>query len=262
MPADNASLLDTRVLSIAFTVSIAYSGFMTMAYFLIWYMVQQADRLREASKREHYEAMQTLQLQHMNERINEARQIKHNIRHHIQTLQALAAADDMPGITSYLEEMANHRLLQTIPMQYCEHASLNAVLVYYCDWIRHIGAEVDVKASVPQYLNINNAELCSMVGNLLENASEAIMKQQDGEKKLRVRIKYRTGPPASLFIVVDNTHDSSIMQVGDAFASTKHGGEGLGTATVRETAERHHGATSFDYDGTLFRASVMLCLDD
>ena len=109
-------------------------------------------------------------------------------------------------------------------MQYCEHASLNAVLVYYCDWIRHIGAEVDVKASVPQYLNINNAELCSMVGNLLENASEAIMKQQDGEKKLRVRIKYRTGPPASLFIVVDNTHDSSIMQVGDAFASTKHGG--------------------------------------
>lgn len=109
--------------------------------------------------------------------------------------------------------MANHRLLQPIPMQYCEHASLNAVLVYYCDWIRHIGAEVDVKASVPQYLNINNAELCSMVGNLLENASEAIMKQQDGEKKLRVRIKYRTGPPASLFIVVDNTHDSSIMQV-------------------------------------------------
>ena len=186
MPADNASLLDTRVLSIAFTVSIAYSGFMTMAYFLIWYMIQQADRLREASKREHYEAMQTLQLQHM----------------------------------------------------------------------------IDVTASVPQYLNINNAELCSMVGNLLENASEAIMKQQDGEKKLRVRIKYRTGPPASLFIVVDNTHDSSIMQVGDAFASTKHGGEGLGTATVRETAERHHGATSFDYDGTLFRASVMLCLDD
>lgn len=262
MPADNASLLDTRVLSIAFTASIAYSGFMTMAYFLIWYMIQQADRLREASKREHYEAMQTLQLQHMNERINEARQIKHNIRHHIQTLQALAAADDMPGITSYLEEMANHRLLHPIPMQYCEHASLNAVLVYYCDWIRHIGAEVDVKASVPQYLNINNAELCSMVGNLLENASEAIMKQQDGEKKLRVRIKYRTGPPASLFIVVDNTHDSSIMQVGDAFASTKHGGGGLGTATVRETAERHHGATSFDYDGTLFRASVMLCLDD
>ena len=88
------------------------------------------------------------------------------------------------------------------------------------------------------------------------------MKQQDGEKNLRVRIKYRTGPPASLFIVVDNTHDSSIMQVGDAFASTKHGVKVWAPPPVRETAERHHGATSFDYDGTLFRASVMLCLDD
>ena len=112
---------------------------------------------------------------------------------------------------------------------------------------------------MPQYLNINNAELCSMVGNLLENASEAIMKQQDGEKKLRVRIKYRTGPPASLFIVVDNTHDSPLCRLATLSPQTKHGGEGLGTATVRETAERHHGATSFDYDGTLFRASVMLC---
>lgn len=68
--------------------------------------------------------MQTLQLQHMNERINEARQIKHNIRHHIQTLQALAAADDMPGITSYLEEMANHRLLAAHP-----HAVLRTCFV-------------------------------------------------------------------------------------------------------------------------------------
>ena len=31
----------------------------------------------------------------MNERIREARQIKHNVRHHIHSLQALAAAEDM-----------------------------------------------------------------------------------------------------------------------------------------------------------------------
>ena len=123
MPADNASLLDTRVLSIAFTVSIAYSGFMTMAYFLIWYMIQQADRLREASKREHYEAMQTLQLQHMNERINEARQIKHNIRHHIQTLQALAAAALFGASTPLAKDL----LGGTDPVPALEAAAAQAV---------------------------------------------------------------------------------------------------------------------------------------
>ena len=139
-------------------------------------------------------------------------------------------------------------------MQYCEHASLNAVLVYYCDWVRHLGADVDVKAAVPQYININNAELCSMVGNLLENATEAITQQTQGERRLKVRIRYRSGPPAALFITVDNTY-------GD-LVSTKHGGTGLGTATVRETAERHHGTASFEHSDGMFHASVMLCLGD
>lgn len=130
MPADNSTLLDSHMLEIAFTVAVVYSCFMVLAYFLIWYMIQQSDRLLAARRRQHYEALQTLQLQHMNERIREARQIKHNVRHHIHSLQALAAAEDMDGIRSYLDEMSKHRLLQTAPMQYCEHASLNAVLVY------------------------------------------------------------------------------------------------------------------------------------
>ena len=265
MPVDNSTLLDSHMLEIAFTVAVVYSCFMVLAYFLIWYMIQQSARLLAARRRQHYEALQTLQLQHMNERIREARQIKHNVRHHIHSLQALAAAEDMDGIRSYLDEMSKHRLLQTAPMQYCEHASLNAVLVYYCDWVRHLGADVDVKAAVPQYININNAELCSMVGNLLENATEAITQQTQGERRLKVRIRYRSGPPAALFITVDNTYgeaDTSIEQIDGDLVSTKHGGTGLGTATVRETAERHHGTASFEHSDGMFRASVMLCLGD
>lgn len=111
MPADNSTLLDSHMLEIAFTVAVVYSCFMVLAYFLIWYMIQQSDRLLAARRRQHYEALQTLQLQHMNERIREARQIKHNVRHHIHSLQALAAAEDMDGIRSYLDEMSKHRLL-------------------------------------------------------------------------------------------------------------------------------------------------------
>ena len=87
------------------------------------------------------------------------------------------------------------------------------------------------------------------------------MIQSDGDKKLRVRIRYNDGPPASLFIVVDNSYDSSVTQVDVDFASSKHGGNGLGTMTVRETAERHGGTATFEYDGEMFKASVMLCLD-
>ena len=78
-------------------------------------------------------------------------------------------------------------------------------------------------------------------------------------------IRYRSGPPAALFITVDNTYgeaDTSIEQIDGDLVSTKHGGTGLGTDTVRETAERHHGTASFEHSDGMFRASVMLCLGD
>ena len=80
-----------------------------------------------------------------------------------------------------------------------------------------------------------------------------------------MRIRYRSGPPAALFITVNNTYgeaDTSIEQIDGDLVSTKHGGTGLGTATVRETAERHHGTASFEHSDGMFRASVMLCLGD
>ena len=104
-----------------------------------------------------------------------------------------------------------------------------------------------------------------VLGNLLENATEAITQQTQGERRLKVRIRYRSGPPADLFITVDNTYgdaDTSIEQIDGDLVSTKHGGTGLGTATVRETAERHHGTASFEHSDGMFRASVMLCLGD
>ena len=59
MPADNSTLLDSHMLEIAFTVAVVYSCFMVLVYFLIWYMIQQSDRLLAARRRQHYEALQT-----------------------------------------------------------------------------------------------------------------------------------------------------------------------------------------------------------
>ncbi|MDB6909801.1 GHKL domain-containing protein [Bifidobacterium catenulatum] len=44
--------------------------------------------------------------------------------------------------------------------------------------------------------------------------------------------------------------------------STKHGGTGLGSETIRGTAGRNHGTATFDYGDGVFQVSVMLCLDD
>ncbi|AIZ15390.1 hypothetical protein AH68_02040 [Bifidobacterium catenulatum PV20-2] len=55
---------------------------------------------------------------------------------------------------------------------------------------------------------------------------------------------------------------SSVGKRDGGPVSTKHGGTGLDTETVRGTAERHHGMATFDYGEGVFQTSAMLCLDD
>lgn len=258
-PINTTILLNGRMLEVAFIISIVYSCFMVMSYALLWLLVRQTEQLIVATEHEHELSMQTMQLSHMNDRIREARQVRHNLRQHIQTLQVLADADDKTGLKNYLSQMSDHKFMASgNPMQYCEHTALNAVLVYYCDRARQLGMTPDVKAAVPADIGLNNADLCSIVGNLLENAVEALQSQESGTRLLRVRIRLDDGHPRTMFIAVDNSHGNRIVRKGDRFLSTKHDGEGLGTASICNIAKRNHGTANFAYDDAMFQASVMV----
>ena len=97
-----------------------------------------------------------------------------------------------------------------------------------------------------------------------ENAG-AITQQTQGERRLKVRIRYRSSPPAALFITVDNTYgeaDTSIEQIDGDLVSTKHGGRGWAPPPYERRPNGHHGTASFEHSDGMFRASVMLCLGD
>lgn len=258
-PIDTTILLNGRMLEIACIVSVVYSCFMVMSYVLLWMLIRQTERLIIAAEHEHNLTMQTLQLSHMNDRIREARQVKHNLRQHIQTLQVLADTGDLKGLRNYLDQMSKHNFTSSDnPMQYCEHVALNAVLVYYCDRARRLGVTVDVKAAVPARIGINNADLCAIVGNLMENAVEALQSQDSQERWLKVRIRLDDWNQRTLFITVDNSYGNAITRNDGHFISTKHDGEGVGTASICNIAQRNHGTASFEYDDSTFQASVML----
>lgn len=258
-PINTTILLNGRMLEVAFIISIVYSCFMVMSYALLWLLVRQTEQLIVATEHEHELTMQTMQLSHMNDRIREARQVRHNLRQHIQTLQVLADADDKAGLKNYLSQMSDHEFMTSgNPMQYCEHTALNAVLVYYCDRARQLGVVPDVKAAVPADIGLNNADLCSIVGNLMENAVEALQSQESGERMLKARIRLDEGHPRTMFIAVDNSYGNRIVRKGDRFLSTKHDGEGLGTASICTIAKRNHGTAHFEHNDGVFQASVMV----
>ena len=138
---------------------------------------------------------------------------------------------------------------------WCENYAVNTMVNYYVDEARKSGVDISVSMAVPQKLSMNEAEFCSVLGNLLENALDACREYTGSNPFIRLRAKEEN---SHLALTVDNSCSSAPVEENGRFHSTKHYGIGTGTASVRSIAEHYHGVVTFRYADQCFFASVFL----
>ena len=71
------------------------------------------------------------------ETVEQTRQMRHDLRHHLTAIQAMAG-DENPNLTAYLSE-----LIRDIPAavrDYCENPTVNAVVSHYAARCRQEGS--------------------------------------------------------------------------------------------------------------------------
>ncbi|MFR5733272.1 MAG: GHKL domain-containing protein [Clostridium sp.] len=85
---------------------------------------------------------------------------------------------------------------------WCENYAVNTIVCYYAEEARKAGIDFSVRLELPKQLSINEAELCSILGNLLENALDACRECTDTAPFIRIRAREEGGHIA---LAVDNT---------------------------------------------------------
>ena len=95
------------------------------------------------------------------------------------------------------------------------------------------------------------------MGNLLENALDACAASKTA-RFIRLHIRQQ----GSLYLTMDNTSDQPPLSDEKRLISSKHDGFGIGTESVRMTAERYNGDARFEWREGVFYASVMLSSAD
>lgn len=132
----------------------------------------------------------------------EARRTRHDIRHHLRTLEALLDEGQYGKAREYIS-----RLSDAVPVSaetvYCDNSVLNATLGYYVQSAKEEGVRCRVHAEIPASCpNISDAELCVIFGNLLENALEACRHAEPGKRFLSLSARQNGD---MLFISLDNS---------------------------------------------------------
>lgn len=105
-------------------------------------------------------------------------------------------------------------------------------------------------------LKINVFDLNIILGNLLNNAIEAIEKAE--RKYFFINIYFEKN---ILFIHIENTYDGNIIKEKETLMTTKEEKQlhGLGLKSVSSILEKYDGDIIYDYNDIYFITDVMLC---
>lgn len=203
-------------------------------------------------------AKQTAEIQQMYRQMQEWR---HDYRNHIQNMKNCLSDEASHGgntyseLEEYLDRLADD--LTAADTSYkTGNVMVDAVLNSKLSAAGEKNISLNVKAHVPDGIKINDVELCSVLGNLLDNALEACEKLPCGERFIRVYIDKLKG---HFYISVQNS-SPAVIKSKNIFRTTKQGIHGFGLLRIDRITRKYGGYVNRQNEDGVFATEIMLPL--
>ena len=181
---------------------------------------------------------------------------RHDYHNHIQTMIALEASGEKEHLREYLFDL-NRDLAQVDTVIKTGNVMADAILNSKLSLIKNNGIGTAATASLPSSLKISDVDLCVLIGNMLDNALEACLRQQNGERFIRV---YIGTLKKQLYISVTNT-TGVVHKTQRGYASTKNEpSHGFGLMRIDRIASKYNGSVNRQSEEGVFATEIMLPL--
>ena len=181
----------------------------------------------------------------------------HDMHRHLEALYRLLSQKRYEEAKGYVEDLRTpvREMTETV---YTGDEAADYLLNSRMSAAAREGISLEIKAEFPRHTNIRSADLCAILGNLLDNALEAAGKVKEPEERqaaLTIRRIHRM-----LVIKVENTFAEDVEEHGGELKTTKTDGglHGWGLKSVRSAAEKYEGTLRTSWEGKRFRAVVTL----
>ncbi len=231
---------------------------MIMYYILICSLdsiQSQHEAENKTRQREQFIELQQLQYFHLTKQIEETRAARHDLRQHLNLINAYLEKGDNDALKDYIEKYGKRLPLNTWTV-YSQNYTVDTIIRYYAEKAELAGIIFEYQLELPEKLAVEDPDICVLLGNLLENAIDDCCALTD--QAAFIRIHARIAGEKAIAITVDNTCLKEPVMENDRFVSTKHSGPGTGTVSVRNIASMYNGLADFQYKDGIFYASVFL----
>ena len=185
----------------------------------------------------------------------EMRTWRHNYRNHLQTMKSYAASGDLEAICNYLDEL-DGELSSLESSIKTGNKMTDAIMNSKISLARSQNIQVICDAHVAVALTIPELDLCTIIGNLFDNAIEASLELPEEQRMIRIYMDMKN---TQLYISVTNiTAQKKQRKINGIFTSTKGKNHGLGLASIDRLIEIHGGYLSRNSEDGAFTTEILL----
>ncbi len=218
-------------------------------------------------------AMQEVYHRELNEQLEDRRKMTHDFRQHLYTISGFveqlhnSTATDahFQELQNYLNTLTTHTATQSnmITGAFSQNTAVDVLFQYYYFCAKEHDIHMDIRFCMPQKQILSDVELCTVLGNLLENAVDAckrisVIKESDSEKYITINSHETDG---QWFILVENTYDGIVLRKNNRFLSRKdtHSKRfGIGLESIKDIIEKHDGSLDIYPKANIFRVGITL----
>lgn len=213
------------------------------------------------NKTQYEQYMLKMQSKHFQKQIdnmldNEAKikVIRHDIRHHMQTLYQILESEDIEKAKEYVSEFSKI-IPEVSVINYTGNTTVDLILSLYEKRCKENEIKLKIACDNISVLGIPDTELASVVSNLLENAFIAV---QNVEKEKAI-IDFRFLKKNKQFLLsVSNTYTGTVELDENKRPITRRKGHGIGTLSIQEFATKYNASVSYDAKNNYFKVNMLV----
>lgn len=199
--------------------------------------------------------MQSHRYHTLQEHMRQTAKLRHDFRHSVRLLASLAEKGDIDSIRTHLAEYETS-LVESMPINYCVNAAMNALFDYYHRMAASAGIRMDWHIELPDPLPFAESDLAALFGNILENAIAGCQTLPESLRYFYLTTEIRN--KNRLYVVSTNNFDGKVRKRAGGYCSTRHEQSGIGLASISAVSEKYGGSAKFSNTSNEFFVDVVL----
>ena len=255
MPEKYETLQVNRMFFI-YVIYLILSFFLLNVIYVIFYLVAVILlKNTKTEERVRLFEMQESQYTAQQRYITESAKQRHDFRQQLHSLAQMAQNKEYEALTKHLEDCV--AAIPESPMQYCSKIPVNALLNYYDALFASHSIVKYWDVQIPAKCTISDTELCSLIGNILENVCTGCLTLEHPADRFH-RLTMFSQKNGFLVIKSENRFDGKVNKKNYRYLSTHKGGSGIGLTSIEAIAEKYGGMAYFSNTEEVFTIELII----